>query len=60
MKLLMIFGLDRALERVLGNIIQCGPNAMSVAKRLVLDLSWPERRSQFPDCLEYVARLWPI
>jgi methylglutaconyl-CoA hydratase len=29
---------------------------MSAAKRLVLDLSWPERRSQFSDCLEYVSK----
>ncbi len=48
--------LDTALERVLGNILQCGPNAMAVAKKLVLDLSWPERREQLGDCLEYVAR----
>ena len=48
--------LDPAAEEVLGRILQCGPNAMAVAKRLVLDLSWPERRSQFPDCLEYVAK----
>jgi methylglutaconyl-CoA hydratase len=48
--------LDAAVERLLGNILQCGPNAMSVAKRLVLDLSWPERRSQFADCIEYVSK----
>jgi methylglutaconyl-CoA hydratase len=48
--------LDAAVERTLGNILQCGPSAMAVAKRLVLDLSWPERRAQFPDCLEYVAK----
>lgn len=48
--------LDSAVNRVLSNILQCGPNAMAVAKRLVLDLSWPERRAQFPDCLEYVAK----
>jgi methylglutaconyl-CoA hydratase len=48
--------LDTALERVLGNILQCGPNAMAVAKKLVLDLSWPERREALGDCLEYVAR----
>ena len=45
-----------AVERVLKNILQCGPNAMATAKRLVLDLSWPERRAQFPDCLDYVAK----
>jgi methylglutaconyl-CoA hydratase len=48
--------LDQAVQRILSQVLQCGPNAMSVAKRLVLDLSWPERRSQFPDCLEYVAK----
>jgi methylglutaconyl-CoA hydratase len=48
--------LNEAVDRVLKNIVQCGPNAMSVAKRLVLDLSWPERRAQYPDCLEYVAK----
>lgn len=48
--------LDAEIERVLGNILSCGPNAMAVAKRLVLDLSWTERRRQMPDCLEYVAK----
>jgi methylglutaconyl-CoA hydratase len=48
--------LDAAVERVLENMLQCGPNAMAVAKRLVLDLSWPERRSQFSDCIEYVSK----
>jgi methylglutaconyl-CoA hydratase len=48
--------LEPAVEKILGNILQCGPNAMAVAKRLVLDLSWPERRAQYPDCLEYVAK----
>lgn len=44
------------VEKVLENILQCGPGAMAVAKRLVLDLSWPERRARFHDPLEYVAR----
>lgn len=48
--------LDAEVERVLGNVLQCGPNAMAVAKRLVLDLSWPERRAQHSDALEYVAK----
>ncbi|MDR3607418.1 MAG: enoyl-CoA hydratase-related protein [Oligoflexia bacterium] len=48
--------LDVALERLLGNMLQCGPNAMSVAKRVVLDLSWPERRKKLPDCYDYVSR----
>ena len=48
--------LDKAVERVVGNILQCGPNALAVAKRLVHELSWPERRASQPDCLEYVAK----
>jgi len=48
--------LAAAGEALIANILQCGPNAMAVAKRLVLDLSWPERRSQHPDTLEYVAK----
>lgn len=48
--------LNAAVERVISQVLQCGTNAMAVAKRLVLDLTWPERRSQFPDCLEYVAK----
>lgn len=48
--------LDSALGRLLENIVQCGPHAMSTAKRLVLDLSWHERRARLPDHLEYVAR----
>jgi len=49
--------LDAAVDKTLDNITQCGPNAMAVAKRLVLDLSWPERRAQRPDPLDYVAQL---
>jgi methylglutaconyl-CoA hydratase len=48
--------LGLALDRLLGNMLQCGPNAMSVAKRVVLDLSWPERRKKLPDCYDYVSR----
>ena len=48
--------LNAEVERVLANVLQCGPAAMAVAKRLVLDLSWPERRARFPDPLEYVAK----
>lgn len=49
--------LEAAVERVLGNILQCGPNAMAMAKKLVLDLSWPERRAHIADSLDYVARM---
>jgi methylglutaconyl-CoA hydratase len=49
--------LDAAVERVLSNMLQCGPAAMATAKRLVLDLSWPERRAQYPEPLEYVSKI---
>jgi methylglutaconyl-CoA hydratase len=49
--------LDPALEQILGGILQCGPNAIQVAKKLVLDLSWPERRSHLSDCYEFVAKI---
>lgn len=48
--------LEAARERLMGNMLQCGPQAMSVAKKLVLDLTWPERREKQTDCLEYVSR----
>ena len=48
--------LGAAIERYVDNMLQCGPNAMAVAKKLVLDLSWPERRAQHPDPIEYVAQ----
>ena len=47
--------LETEIQRVLGNILQCGPNAMAIAKKLVLDLSWPERRNNLKDTLAYVA-----
>ncbi len=46
-----------AVEKILENVLHCGPNAMSVAKKLVLDLSWPERRATLGDPLSYVAKL---
>ncbi len=49
--------LAAAVEKTLDNITQCGPGAMAVAKALVLELSWPERRAKHPDPLEYVAEL---
>ena len=47
--------LAAAAERVLGNVLQCGPNAMAHAKKLVLELSWPEKRAAHADVLGYVA-----
>jgi methylglutaconyl-CoA hydratase len=48
--------LDAHLNSLLGNLLECGPNAMAVAKQLVLDLTWPEKRARIPDCIEHVAR----
>lgn len=49
--------LPKALEKVLENILNGAPNAMAVAKRLVHDLTWAERRAHCPDSLEYVAKV---
>ncbi len=49
--------LDEAVERYLVNILQCSPNALHAAKKLVLDLSWPERRAGQKDALDYVSRM---
>jgi len=49
--------LTPALEEILRGILQCGPNAIQVAKKLVLDLSWPERRTHLSDCYEFVAKI---
>jgi len=48
--------LDSAAEALARNLLECAPTALSVAKRLVLDLTWPERRARMPDCIEYVAK----
>ena len=48
--------LQQALDKRLESMLQCGPNAMAAAKRVVLDLSWPERRRALPDYIEYVSK----
>ena len=48
--------LDQHLEQLTQNLLECGPTAMTVAKRLVLDLTWAERRARIPDCVEYVSK----
>jgi methylglutaconyl-CoA hydratase len=48
--------LDQHLQELTKNLLECGPTAMTVAKRLVLDLSWPERRARIADCIEYVSK----
>jgi methylglutaconyl-CoA hydratase len=46
-----------AVEKILENVLQCGPNAMAHAKKLVLNLSWAEKRAGLGDPYEYVARM---
>ena len=48
--------LDAHLANLTSNLLECGPMAMTVAKRLVLDLTWPERRARVADCIEYVSK----
>jgi len=47
--------LDESVKRITNNMLQCGPLAMAAAKKLVLDLSWPERRESVGDCYDYVS-----
>ncbi len=49
--------LESALERLLNNMVQCGPHAMGHAKRLVLELSWPEKRARMGEPLEFVSQM---
>ncbi len=49
--------LEASIEKTLARMLDCGPQAMAIAKKLVLDLSWPEKRSKLGDCLEYVAKV---
>ncbi len=48
--------MKQTVEKMLENMLQCGPKAMALAKKLVLDLSWPERRANLKDPLSYVAQ----
>jgi methylglutaconyl-CoA hydratase len=47
---------EKAIERITKNMLQCSPNAMAHAKKLVLDLTWPERRAAIKDCKEYASK----
>jgi methylglutaconyl-CoA hydratase len=52
-----LIALEKALDRTTENMLQCSPNAIAAAKKLVLDLSWPERRKKMKDCYEYSAAM---
>jgi methylglutaconyl-CoA hydratase len=49
--------LHSSLEKMIENLLQCAPHAMAAAKKLILDLSWPEKRAENVDCLYYVAEM---
>lgn len=49
--------LPEACEKVLTNMLACGPHAMAKAKELVLELTWPEKRAALGDALEFVAQM---
>jgi methylglutaconyl-CoA hydratase len=49
--------LAAAAERVVSNMVQCGPHAMATAKKLVLDLSWNERRARIKDPIAHVSQV---
>jgi methylglutaconyl-CoA hydratase len=48
--------LQKSLDSYLVQILQCSPNALKVAKQLILDLSWPEKRNQLQDYLGYISK----
>ena len=48
--------LEPAVQKSLEHMLQAGPNAVSVAKRLVLDLTWPDRARAIGNVLDYVAQ----
>ena len=39
------------------SILHCGSNAISSAKELILNLTWPERRLQCANCYDYCAQM---
>jgi methylglutaconyl-CoA hydratase len=45
------------LEKMIENLLQCAPGAMAAAKKLILELSWPEKRASQSDCLYYAAEM---
>jgi methylglutaconyl-CoA hydratase len=45
------------VERILTNVLQCGPAALTTAKRVILDLSGPERRAEIGNPYEYVSKV---
>ncbi|NDG86072.1 MAG: enoyl-CoA hydratase/isomerase family protein [Proteobacteria bacterium] len=48
--------MEAHLTELCKNLLECAPTALNVAKSLVLDLTWPERRARVPDCIEYVSK----
>jgi methylglutaconyl-CoA hydratase len=48
--------LEKAIEKMISSLLKCAPKAMAVAKQLVLDLTWPERRARLEDPLDSVAK----
>lgn len=49
--------LRTSVDRIVQNMLSSGPNALIAAKRMILDLGWPERRKFIQDPMEYVSIL---
>lgn len=49
--------LAEKLKSRVSNMLECGPTAMTAAKKVVADLAWPERRVDVKSYEEYVSRL---
>lgn len=49
--------LEEKLNHTLENILLCSPNALRVGKELVMNLTWPEKRNDVSDYLDYISRV---
>lgn len=49
--------LPTVIEKKIENMLQCSPNALTAAKKLILNLSWPEKRAHMHDTLGYVSEM---
>ncbi len=47
--------MDEALTALTQNLLQCSPQAVGVAKQLVLDLTWHDRRKAIPSAVDHVS-----
>lgn len=49
--------LDQAVERIVSQMLECGPNALAAAKRLILDLTGFHKPVEKSQVLDHVAKM---